>query len=98
MAYWISVSDIQFYITQVSDIGIGISYRHSPDLIQSDCLSDVVCYRAIVAPYVRSVVMSLHSITFLKTIWNVQWTMSSLYTFPELRTQNDLFNINNKLH
>ncbi len=39
----------------------------------------VVCYCVIAAPYVRSVV-SLHTVTLLMTIWNTQWTISSLYS------------------
>ncbi len=38
----------------------------------------VVCYHVIADTYVRSVVMSLHTITLLTTIWNAQWIMSSL--------------------
>ncbi len=36
----------------------------------------VVCYRVIAAPYVRSVIMFLHTVTLLMTIRNAQWTMS----------------------
>ncbi len=39
----------------------------------------VICYCVIAAPYVRSVVMSLHTVILLMTIRNVQWTMSFLY-------------------
>ncbi len=40
----------------------------------------VVCYCVIVAPYVRSVVMSFHIVTHLIMIWNADWTMRSLYS------------------
>ncbi len=40
----------------------------------------MVSYRVIAAPYVRSVVNSLHTITLLMVIRNAQWTMSSLYS------------------
>ncbi len=46
----------------------------------------VVCNFVIAAPYVRSIVMSLHTIILLMMIRNVQWIMSSLYSlkiFPE---------------
>ncbi len=36
-------------------------------------------YWVIAAPYVRSVVVSLHTVTRLMTIQATQWTMSSLY-------------------
>ncbi len=39
----------------------------------------IVCYRVIADPYVRSVVVSLHTITLLMMIPNTQWTMRSLY-------------------
>ncbi len=38
----------------------------------------VVCYRVIVVPYVRRVVMSLHTITLLMTIRNAQRTINFL--------------------
>ncbi len=45
----------------------------------------VVCYRVIAAPYVRSVVISLHIVTLLMMIRNAQWTMSSHYSLqPEV--------------
>ncbi len=37
----------------------------------------VVCYCVIAAPYARSVVVSLHTVTLLM-IRNTQWTVSSL--------------------
>ncbi len=40
----------------------------------------VVCYGVIAAPYVRSVLISLHTVTLLMMIWIAQWTMSSLYS------------------
>ncbi len=40
----------------------------------------MVYYRLIAAPCVRSVVMSLHTITLLMLIWNTQWTTSCLYS------------------
>ncbi len=40
----------------------------------------VVCHHVIAAPYVRRVGVSLHTVTLLMTIQNVQWTMSSLYS------------------
>ncbi len=40
----------------------------------------MVCYQVIAAPYVRSAVMSLHTVALLMSIQNAQWTMSSLYS------------------
>ncbi len=40
----------------------------------------MVCYHEIAAPYVRSVVLSLHTVTILMTIQNAQWTMMFLYS------------------
>ncbi len=40
----------------------------------------VVCYHVIVAPYVRSVVLSLHIVTLLMMIRKALWTMRLLYS------------------
>ncbi len=47
----------------------------------------VFCYHVIAAPYVRSVVMSLHTITLLMMIQNTQWTISSLYSLKYFSLQ-----------
>ncbi len=41
----------------------------------------MVYYRVIAASYIRSVVVSLHTVTLLMIIRNTQWIMSSLYSF-----------------
>ncbi len=38
----------------------------------------LVCYRVTAAPYVRKIVVSLHTVTLLMTICNAQRTMGSL--------------------
>ncbi len=40
----------------------------------------VVCYRMIAVPYVRSVVISLNTVTLLVMIRNARWNMSFLYS------------------
>ncbi len=40
----------------------------------------MVCYCVIAAPYVRSVVVTIHTVTLLITIQNALWTKSSLYS------------------
>ncbi len=40
----------------------------------------VICYCVIAPPHVRSVVMSLHTVTLLTMIQNIQWTTRSLYS------------------
>ncbi len=57
----------------------------------------MVCHCVIAAPYVRNVVVSLHIITLLMTIWNAQGTMSSFYSLTcfhqctKLQTSNNPF-------
>ncbi len=49
-----------------------------------------VCYCVIAVTYVRVVVVSLHTVILLMTIWNSQFTMSSLYAlkfFPLVHAQ-----------
>ncbi len=57
----------------------------------------VVCYRVIVAPYVRSVGHVLHTFTLLMTIRNALWTMRLLYSlkfFLKLEIDNFIMILN----
>ncbi len=46
----------------------------------------MVYYRVIAVPYVRTVVMSLYTVTLLKMIRNAQWTMSFHYSLKVFLT------------
>ncbi len=58
----------------------GLTYEIYSEGGPSTYVYCVVCYRVIAAPYVRSVVMSLHTVTLLMTIPNTQNGLSSRYS------------------